>query len=314
MQFINYLVQLCALFKFKRTFIKYQMLFFEKNKLSSSLEVPIILKILFKVINFFTPKLAVILATKLFTKPIQFKTPERELGMLTTSQKKRLSIPKINKEVEILSYGYSDKKVLFAHGWAGRSTQLFMIANKLLEHGFMVISFDAPAHGKSTGKATNLIEYVESIEQINQNFGPFVAAVGHSFGGMAILNAQANKGIFKTLITIGSGDKISTILNNFSKNLGLNSSFGKKLKNHINKKWNCNVDDFSSSLVVKKIEEPILIIHDTLDGDVHVSCALQIRQNLKNGNLLITEGLGHTKILRTKEISNRIVTFIENNT
>ena len=289
------------------------MLFFEKNKIPSSLKIPSFLKIVFKVVHFLMPKLAVILASKLFTKPINFKTPERELGMLNTSQKKRFYIPKIDKEVQILSYGYSDKKVLLAHGWAGRSTQLFMIANKLLENGFMVIAFDAPAHGKSTGKNTNLMEYVDAIEHINIKFGPFVGAVGHSFGGMAILNAQANQPIFKKIVTIGSGDKISTILINFAKNLGLNASFGKKLKKYFDKKWQCNVDDFSSSQVAKKIKEPVLVVHDTLDGDVHVSCALQIRQNLSNGNVLITEGLGHTKILRTKEITNRIVTFIENN-
>ncbi|WP_296637367.1 hypothetical protein [Polaribacter sp.] len=32
------------------------------------------------------------------------------------------------------------------------STQLFMIANYLLEQGYMVISFDGPAHGASSEK------------------------------------------------------------------------------------------------------------------------------------------------------------------
>lgn len=289
------------------------MLFFEKTKIPSSLKIPIFLKIIFKTIHFLSPKLAVILATKLFTKPVQFKTPERELGMQNTSQLKKIIIPEINKEIHVLSYGYSDKKVLLAHGWAGRSTQLFMIANTLLENGFMVIAFDAPAHGKSTGKTTNLFEYIETIKTIHQKFGPFTAAVGHSFGGMAILNAQREQSIFKSIVTIGSGDKISTILINFAKNLGLKESFGKRLETHFNNKWNCLIDNFSSSNAAKSIKEPVFVIHDTLDGDVHVSCALQIRQNLCDGLLLITEGLGHTKILRTKEISNRIVTFIKKN-
>ena len=289
------------------------MLFFEKNKIPSSLTIPSFLKVIFKIIYFLNPKLAVFIAAKLFTKPIRFKTPERELGMQNTSQIKTIIVPKINKQIHVLSYGYSDKKILFAHGWAGRSTQLFMIANSLLENGFMVISFDAPAHGKSTGKTTNLLDYIETIETVNQKFGPFTAAVGHSFGGMALLNAQANHPIFKKIVTIGSGDKISTILINFARNLGLKASFGKRLENHFNKKWNCSIDDFSSSNAAKSIKEPVLVIHDTLDADVHVSCAVQIRQNLSDGLLLLTEDLGHTKILRTKEISNRIVTFIKKN-
>ena len=53
------------------------------------------------------------------------------------------------------------------------------------------------------------------------------------------------------------------------------------------------------------------MVHDTIDGDVHVSCALNIRKNLENGELLITNGLGHTKILRDKIITTKIVEFIK---
>ena len=53
--------------------------------------------------------------------------------MLKSAQKKRLAVPEIGKEIEILSYGYCKRKVLLVHGWAGRSTQLFAFADKLLE-------------------------------------------------------------------------------------------------------------------------------------------------------------------------------------
>ena len=253
------------------------------------------------------------IASKLFTTPIDFKIPKRELGMLESSQKKTLEVPSIQKEIHIISYGFSDKKVLLAHGWAGRSTQLFMIANKLLEKGFMVISFDGPAHGKSTGRTTNLLEYIETIKAINKEFGPFDAAIGHSFGAMAIMNTQAQTPIFNTLITIGSGDKVSDILINFSKNLGLNSSFGQKLIRFLNTKWKIQVDDFATHKVARKINVPVLVVHDVIDGDVTVSCAVNIRQKLKRGKLLITNGLGHTKILRDKKVTHYIVNFIIKN-
>lgn len=284
--------------------------FSRKKILPPSLQIPIIVKIFVKILYFFSVRLTVLFATKLFTTPLSFKTPKRELGMEESSQKKKLFVSSINKKIHILSYGFSNKKVLLAHGWAGRSTQLFMIANKLLEKGFMVISFDSPAHGKSTGKTTNLLEYVEAIKAINEKFGPFEAAVGHSFGSMAIMNTQAQQKIFKKIVTVGSGDKVSEILINFSKNLGLNNRFGQKLISFLNKKWQINVDDFATSNTGKKVNIPSLIVHDAIDGDVAVSCAINIRQSLKNGNLLITNGLGHTKILRDKNVTNQIVKFI----
>jgi alpha-beta hydrolase superfamily lysophospholipase len=80
------------------------------------------------------------------------------------------------------------KKVLLVHGWSGRGTQLFKIADELLKQGYSTISFDAPAHGKSPGKTTIMVDFITTILEIEKQFGPFDAAIGHSLGGMSVLN------------------------------------------------------------------------------------------------------------------------------
>lgn len=284
------------------------------NVLPPSLRIPNTIQWFFKIIYFISDRFTIYLASKLFTTPIGFKTPSRELEMAEASQKKMLHVKTINKDIHLLFYGFSDKKVLIAHGWAGRSTQLFMIAHALLEKGFMVISFDAPAHGKSTGKKANLIEYIETIKAIHQEFGLFDAAIGHSFGAMALMNAQVNSPIFKCLITVGAADKVDDILLNFATNLGLDSNFGIKLIHYFGKKWKINLCDYDTSAAAKKVKTPTFVIHDAIDGDVSVSCAINIRQNLEKGTLFITNGLGHTKILRDKNTTHSIVNFITQNT
>lgn len=286
-------------------------LFFKQKTLPASLQIPKSVKVVMRIAYKISEGLTLYLASKLFTTPISYKTPKREKGMEESAQKKILKINSIDKEIHILSYGFSDKKVLLVHGWSGRSTQLFMLANKLLEKGFMTISFDAPAHGKSSGKTTELLEYLETIKAIHNKFGPFEAAIGHSFGAMAIVNVQAELACFNKIVTIGSGDKTSDILQNFSTNLGLNKNFGNKLIRYFERKWDLKVDDYATSKAAKKVKIPTLIVHDSIDGDVNVSCAINIRQNLKNGLLFITNGLGHTKILRSKKITNRIIDFIK---
>lgn len=287
------------------------MHFFSKEKiLPPSLTIPLPVKLIIKVLSIFSNQFTLFIASKLFTTPVTFKIPQRELGMLESSQKKTLKIASIDKEIQILSYGFSNKKVLLAHGWAGRSTQLFMIANKLLERGYMVISFDGPAHGKSTGKRTNLLEYIETIKSINKEYGEFEAAIGHSFGSMALINTQSETPIFNKIVTVGSGDKVSDILINFSKNLGLSINFGYQLISYFNKKWSINLDDYATSTAAKRVNIPVLVVHDSNDGDVFVSCAFCIRQNLNKGKILITSGLGHTKILRNKVVTNYITDFI----
>lgn len=86
-------------------------------------------------------------------------------------------------------YGKSDRKVLLVHGWSGRGTQLFKIADELLDNGYSVVSFDAPAHGKSKGNTTIMSEFIASILEIEKQYGPFEFAIGHSLGGMSVLNA-----------------------------------------------------------------------------------------------------------------------------
>ncbi len=286
------------------------MNFNNSNIFPPSLVIPKPVIYLAKTIQFFSNHLTAKFGAKLFITPVKFSIPKREKVMLESAQKKTINIPSISKEIEVLSYGYSKKKVLLVHGWAGRSTQLYMIADKLLERGYMVISFDGPAHGKSTGKTTAMPEFLDAINEIDKQYGPFEAAVGHSFGGMCLYNSVSNDFNIKKLVTVGSADKISDIILNFTNNLKVKSIVAEKIKNSFDKKWTQDIDSHSPSLVAKKITIPTLIVHDSNDGDVPVSCAINIRQNLQKGTLLITEGLGHTKILRNKKVTSKIVDFI----
>ena len=281
-----------------------------KKQLTPSLLIPIPVRCFAKTLELISSRLASFFGIRLFITPVNFPIPKREQYMLKSAQKKRLQIPEIKKEIEILSYGYSKKKVLLVHGWSGRSTQLFAFADKLLENGFMVISFDGPAHGKSTGRTTMMPEFLKTIEKINTTFGPFEAAIGHSFGATSLYNAVATFLDIKTFIAIGSGDRISEIISNFAKNLYLKEKSAKKIQSGLEKKWVIHLDDFSSSTVAKKIKIPVLVVHDKTDGDVPVSCAYKIRQNLEKGSLFITNGLGHTKILRNNEVINKSIKFI----
>ncbi len=287
----------------------------ENNKvLIPSLVIPKPISYLAKTLELISVRLSSLFGMKLFMTPINYPIPKREQYMLKSAQKKRIFIEDINKEIEVLSYGYSRKKILLVHGWCGRSTQLFAFADKLLENGYMVISFDGPAHGKSSGKTTMMPEFLKTIKKINTTYGPFEAAIGHSFGATSLYIAASDFLTIKSLIAVGSGDKISDIILNFSKNLYLKEKSAQLIQSRLEKKWNLKVNDSSSSTVARKINIPVLVVHDVTDGDVPVRCAYEIRKNLKRGSLLITNGLGHTKILRNEEVIKKSINFIKQHT
>jgi pimeloyl-ACP methyl ester carboxylesterase len=257
-----------------------------------------------------SPFLAEKFARKLFTTPIKHKIPKREFHMEAESVQTKLFVPEINKEIIVYTYGNSNKKILLVHGWSGRGTQLVKIADALLEKGYSTISFDAPAHGKSGTKTTLMLEFIESILEVEKANGPFEFAVGHSLGGMSILNAikkglQVNKAV-----VIGSGNSVINIVNTFVEKIGLPNKVAVLMRNNFEKKYHFEMESFSAYIAAKEVKIPVLVIHDNDDDDIPVSEAHHLAENLTNKEILITNNLGHRKILGDTTVISKIVEFL----
>ena len=279
---------------------------------NQSLQIPKVITRTAKLLQAISPKLATLFAAKLFTTPLKHRIPKRELHMEENSKQTKLLIPKINKEIVVYLYGESKHKILLVHGWSGRGTQLFKIADELLEKGFSTISFDAPAHGKSKSKTTLMPEFIASILEIEKQFGPFEYAIGHSLGGMSILNAIKDGLQIKKAVIIGSGDLIQDILDDFVSKLELKPKTASMMKTHFEKKFGVAMESYSASFAAKSVEIPVLIIHDEHDDEISVKAAHNIYRNLKKGKILITEKLGHRKILGDKKVIESMLNFITN--
>lgn len=231
--------------------------------------------------------------------------------MRESSKKEKLHVPGINEDIQIYIYGYSKTKVLLVHGWAGRGTQLFQIADKVLENKMMVISFDGPAHGLSSGKRTNMFEFIETIKAVNKKYGPFDSAIGHSFGAMSLINAQADNLKLNKLVTIGADNSIPLIFKYFVEKMELKPVIAYKLGKLFEKKYHIKLDSLTSEHKAERVKIPTFVVHDSDDKIVNVSSAIVIRQNLQQGELLITNGLGHHKIFKDKTVIQRIIEFIK---
>lgn len=280
-----------------------------KDKTSSAAKIPKAIIITGKILQSISISLATKFAILFFKTPMRFKTPDREQIMVQSAQNEMLKIPEIGKKIMIYRYGYSKRKVLLVHGWSGRGTQMYKLADKFLENGFMTISFDGPAHGQSTGKTTMMNEFIIAIKFIEEKYGPFEIAVGHSLGGMAVLNAIKQGFNVKKSVIIGSGDIISDIISNFLSKLELSQKIGNKMKQYFLKKFGENIDNFSASVAAADVNIPVLVVHDTNDKEVPVSCAYNIRKNLINSEILVTNDLGHTRILKDNVVIKRVVEF-----
>ncbi len=279
------------------------------KKSPTETQVPKIIILIGRFLYRISPVLAEKFARKLFITPIKHKIPKREFHMEAASQQSKLFVPSINKEIVVYTYGNSNKKILLVHGWSGRGTQLVKIADAFLENGYATISFDAPAHGKSGTKTTLMLEFIESILEVEKQYGPFEFAVGHSLGGMSILNA-VKKGLqIKKAVVIASGNSVINIVNTFTEKIGLPNKVAVLMKNNFEKKYHLEMESFSAYVVAKEVKIPVLVIHDNDDEDISVSEAYHLAENLSNKEILITNNLGHRKILGDSKVIEKIVEF-----
>lgn len=278
------------------------------------LKIPKIILLSCKIIAYISTKWVTVYASKLFTTPIKHKIPKREIEMDEKSMQQMIFIPAINKYVNVYEYGKSalHKRVLLVHGWSGRGTQLCKIAKEMIDSGYETVSFDAPAHGKSPGNSTIMVDFIASIIEINKQFGPFEIAIGHSLGGMSVMNAIKEGLKVDKAIIIGSGDIVQDITDDFIAKLELKPSISKLLCNRFEKKYGGKMDDYSAYKAASTTEIRTLVIHDKNDPEVDVKAGINIYNHLKNGELLLTEQLGHRKILADDQVIQKIITFIKN--
>lgn len=276
-----------------------------------SLKIPKSILFIAKFLQFISINLVTKFASRLFITPIKHKIPKRELEMDKNSVQEMVFIPKINKSIVVYHYGRSDKKVLLVHGWSGRGTQLVKFADALISKGFSTISFDAPAHGKSGSKTTLMPEFIASILELEKQFGPFEFAIGHSLGGMSLLNSVKRGLQLKKLVVIGSGDVIQDILNHFVKQLQLKPIVADRMRIYYEKEFGEKMEHFSAHLAAKEVTIPTLIIHDENDYEVPIFCGKNIHKHLPNGELFITKRLGHRKILGDQLVIEKALEFFQ---
>lgn len=283
----------------------------KKDQLSvQQLLIPNYIRYTARLLKNISPFLASRFAAKLFLTPFKYKLPEREKKMDRNSVQTRMKVPAFGKEIVVYHYGDSPNKILLAHGWSGRGTQLSYIAEALVHAGYSTISFDAPGHGKAPGKSSIMTEFIESIQFLDKKFGPFYAAIGHSLGGMATLRAVKEGMEINKLIIIGTANSVTHITQEFNENLGMNKVIANKMKAYFDEKFGEDMDNYSGAVSAEAVTIPTLVIHDKQDVDVHVSSAYEIDRALENSELMITEGQGHRRILGDKKVINKITTFL----
>ena len=283
----------------------------KKRKYNQGVVVPKALMLLIHFLEFLNPYWGMRLAAFFFSKPFRYKRPKRELPIFSRAQRSTYLVQKLNKTVWCYHWSGKGPKIVLVHGWSSRATNFYEIIEKLILLDYNVYAFDAVAHGESKGIITNIPELIKTLEELIQEWGPVEAILGHSGGGFASAYVVAQNRQIKKLILISSFNKVTDVFKKYFEMIQLGEKARLLMIGYFTKLTGKKVQELSGELSAQAIRAKTLVIHDRNDKEVQVEDSIDIAKNLKNGQLILTEGLGHRRILRDEMVINKLVSFLK---
>jgi pimeloyl-ACP methyl ester carboxylesterase len=204
------------------------------------------------------------------------------------------------------------RKALIVHGFESSSQEFETYIAALLDKGYEVVAFDAPAHGRSGGRRVTLPKYVGVLRIIEQNYGPFGAYIGHSLGGLALaLFLETNSHNENTrLVLIAPAVETETALQSFARVLHLQPAVVNEIDDYIQETSGQHVAWYSLRRALHNLHARILYVQDE---DDKITPAREARMIQADGHphigFIFTKGLGHRRIYKDPESTARILRF-----
>ncbi len=252
------------------------------------------------------------MAFTLFCTP--FVKPPKVLPAVFNNAEK---ITGIFDEKKITGYRWNRgaaKKALILHGFSSAACKFHQYVQPLINKGYEVVAFDAPAHGSSEGKTINALVYSNLVIQLSAQYGPFNGFISHSFGGLALCLALENAPppAGSRVVLIAPATETSTAIDSAFKLFHLcDPRVRTAFESIITKLSGKPVSWFSVNRSIQQIEAEFLWVHDEDDTITPFADALVTRnKNLPNVQFVITQGLGHQQIYKDETIKNKVIDFL----
>ncbi len=209
-----------------------------------------------------------------------------------------------------LRWGDHGPVVLAMHGWSGRATQFAAFVEPLVASGRQVIALDAPAHGNSPGRESNVFGFTEAILEAAAEIKGLESAIGHSMGGAAALYARHLGLPVERVVTIGAPASLQRVLSRFADWLSLPAEAKARFIDVVDRHVGVRADTLDVARIGAQLGVDALIVHDRDDREVPYTEAEALIGAWPAANLFATQGLGHSRILSDPNVVREAVGFL----
>jgi len=252
-----------------------------------------------------TPRFSALLGENILMKPYSPRgytyeqiEPEKELNLLTS-----MGIVHVNL------FGSGNRVVVVSHGWGDTSNSFQKMIVSLTKQGYLVAAVDHIGHGKSSGKKSHLLSFIESlellIEQFNEERISVTAIIAHSMGAIATLNLPSHLLQDKKIILISSPINFFELMFTKVEQAGISRKLLTLVLQSISHKHGKTWQQLTTENNRDKLNANVTFIHDRQDRYAPFEDVVSLLQQ-KNTTLIETQGLGHRKILSDTTVINNI--------
>ena len=214
-------------------------------------------------------------------------------------------------------YGdWGNPTAYLVHGWGGWWQQLGAHVEPLVARGLCVVAFDAPSHGDSGpgvhgARSTTFLEMGEALAAVVAEFGRPTLVVAHSAGGLAAVHALGLGVRPDSLVLVAPPDGVEAMLPVFAAALGVGPRSQHVMVGRAERRVGTPVAELD--LLTMAAAQPslphLLVVHDRHDLEAPLAGGVRVSNAWHDARLMVTEGLGHRRVLWDPDVVNRVASF-----
>lgn len=265
----------------------------------------------FKILSSVSKRRAAEKAFELFCTP-QYRNKKKLPPIFEKTEK--IEFPFEGNKVRGYRWNYpADKKAMILHGFESSVINFDRYVTPLIKKGYEVLAFDAPAHGRSTGKRITVITYKNLVRYVWNKYGPVDAFIAHSFGGLTLSLAleEIRHSYLTKIVLIAPAAETKTAIDNFFRFVQLDNGVRAEFDQLIEEMGGKPPEWYSISRVAPKLKAQVLFLQDTDDQMTPLSDVKPMMdKNYQNFHFVISEGLGHRRIYRDNQTLKKIMDFL----
>ena len=220
---------------------------------------------------------------------------------------------KQNLKVNFFKWGTGKTKILLTHGWGSKAADFHELITHLITLGdFEIWSFDAPGNGSSEGRLSNLILYVEAINQFQLTVGMPDIMIGHSLGGMAnIYNINKLQKYPVVLISIAPLVDLTANFKSSMTSVNVAEIEQNKFLNQFEERYQKRTADFFlNDLYTYSENLNHLLIYEVNDEIAPVKDIIEFTKEFPQVVSSAFNDTSHTKIISDSRVIKQIMSFI----